>query len=279
MLPCQIFSVDSDSDGDDVEAFSGRDFWDVLEDVERLFRRCGINIASYEDPWSACLTSTGEVVGATVVGNAGYLDEDGEPEARPTIRFSVVVDDQVRRKGIARELVQGIVDAYPSEEFILEAWVINPHMVSLLTEFGFETMNDEWSLNSPMMTRQNPDEETRNLEREWHQTGDLATLQAWIRNILRRDPESEQLDPFRCGSCEEVSISTKTECSKCGIRICEKCQMSLDPDPMVGWCRVCGQLVCTRFIPNHNACSFAYYDLRATHGGGDHPYFICKTHD
>lgn len=152
MLPCQIFSIDPESDTDELEAFTGEDFWDLIESAERLFRECGINIASYEEPYSACVTSAGEVVGATVVGSVGYLDEDGEPEPRPTIRFSVVVDKKVRRKGIARELIRDIVNAY-SYEFELEAWVINPYMASLLTEFGFEPVGGEWSLNSPMMTK------------------------------------------------------------------------------------------------------------------------------
>ncbi len=52
--------------------------------------------------------------------------------------------------------------AYPSDDFLLEAWVVNPHIVTLLQGLGFEE-DGEWTPDNPFMRRPNPGENSSKL--------------------------------------------------------------------------------------------------------------------
>jgi ribosomal protein S18 acetylase RimI-like enzyme len=151
-LPCRIVSVSEDGDLEELEEVTDRDFYDVLDDVERLFRDTDIRIASYEQFHEACIGPNGEILGASV---AGLIP--GSTHGLPAVRFSVAVREDARRKGIARALIQRIIEQYPSGEFVLDVWVVNPYMAVLLEQLGFETEGGEWSQDSPMMYRYNPE--------------------------------------------------------------------------------------------------------------------------
>lgn len=117
---------------------------------DALFRTSQINLASYEDLHRVCVTDDGKVLGALAYGFTGE-----------TVRFSVAVDPAARRTGIARALVaeaihyfraelDEMLEAYALEHLDLEAWVVNPHMGTLLETMGFES-DGQWSQGNPMM--------------------------------------------------------------------------------------------------------------------------------
>jgi len=152
--PCEIWPI---NDGYDEDEFPGDlDYYEVLDQVDNLFKHARIRVASYEEPYEACMTEKGVVLGATVAGQTGGTDytPDGTPVY--TVRFSVVVSAAGRRKGIARRLVKSLVKDWESQAqmmdsyFLLEAWVVNPHMLPLLESEGFEG-DGEWSPDNPIM--------------------------------------------------------------------------------------------------------------------------------
>ena len=131
--------------------------WDP---TDMLFVQGGIRLASYEQPIFACIDPrTEQVYGAAVGGLAPGMP--GEPLE---YRFSLAVDPQARRRGIARALLRAIKEMYDSEAWTwaeahgapgveLVGWVVNPHMVSLLESEGFEA-DGTWSPENPYMRYQ-----------------------------------------------------------------------------------------------------------------------------
>lgn len=133
-----IYPIDEDK-GYEVIEDMGLDYYDVLDQAEVLFERSGVNLAPYEEPYAAYISST--VLGAIFAG--GYGDEFG------TVRFSVAVSPQARRKGVGRKLVKHLIkEARAQGVSRLEAWVINPHMALLLEDLDFV---GDWSQDSPHM--------------------------------------------------------------------------------------------------------------------------------
>src|SRR5579883_1869674 len=135
-LSCRIVSL---TDGEGV---------DHRVEARELFEDVGIRPESSEHLFQACVNEDGEVVAASTVGLYDETPDDGDPLRRPRWRFSVVVDEGWRRKGIARALVRGILDAYPRERFLLEGKVVSPHMAALLDDLGFlydDEHEEEWS--------------------------------------------------------------------------------------------------------------------------------------
>jgi GNAT superfamily N-acetyltransferase len=133
---CRILSL---TDGEGV---------DHRVEARELFEDVGIRPESGEHLFQACVNDDGEVVAASTVGLYDETPDDGDPLRRPRWRFSVVVDEAWRRKGIARALVRGILDAYPRERFLLEGKVVSPHMAALLDDLGFlydDEHEEEWS--------------------------------------------------------------------------------------------------------------------------------------
>ena len=118
--------------------------------AEALFHQAGIRLSSYEELYETAVNAEGETVGASSLGRRDLQWDEGEPHEE--LSFSVVVDPDERRQGIARALVQSILDAHPSASF--SPWVINPHMAALLEDMGFsaEGPGGEWSQDSPHMS-------------------------------------------------------------------------------------------------------------------------------
>lgn len=112
------------------ETLADVDGYDLMDKAEALFNKSGINISRSEELYEMALDGE-EVVGASVVGISN--NEEGER----TLRFSVAVSPSTRRQGVARKLIENIIDNNPDSK--LEAWVVNEEaMVPLLTKLGFD---------------------------------------------------------------------------------------------------------------------------------------------
>ena len=122
---------------------------------EELFGWRGVNIASYEESLFACVDEDGATLGALVAGLTPPHD------GRMDFRFSVAVDPDAERRGIARGLVHAAMKHYLAERDDwaqaygawpeMVAWVINPNMALLLEDLGFDSDGSEWSPDNPMM--------------------------------------------------------------------------------------------------------------------------------
>jgi GNAT superfamily N-acetyltransferase len=123
-----------------------------------LFHLTGIRIAGHEEPLFACVDKDGEPLGVAVGGLAPIGDYAFPAE----FRFSVAVDPDHHRKGIARALVRRLKDYYLASRAELAeaygvpwvemvAWVVNPHMAVLLEDEGFDTAGREWTEDTPHM--------------------------------------------------------------------------------------------------------------------------------
>ena len=96
-------------------------------DMSFFFEDNGIEKADYEDPYEVCVNASDEVVAASTFG---YRHDGLEGS------FSVVVEPEHRRTGVARLLVQRILDAHPGVEMV--PWVVSDEMARLLESLGFE---------------------------------------------------------------------------------------------------------------------------------------------
>lgn len=134
-LPCRIVSINQDGDslGED-----DHDLYEVLKEVEALFKHAGVRPDSNEEFFEACLAPDGRVLGASAVGLYDSTPDDADPLQRPRYSFSVAVDEAHRRKGIARALIESVLGSFQKDEVLLEGKVVNPHIVALLRELGFE---------------------------------------------------------------------------------------------------------------------------------------------
>ncbi len=141
--PCVIVNMGEEMDE---KLLQGRDYYDVLDEIETLFTSSGIRVSRDEEPYQICIEG-GVVKGATVVS----MRQD-EAEGI-VVRFSVAVEEESRRTGIAKELISSLMRDYKQlDGDMLEAWVVNPGMVPLLNSLGFEEPYPEWSENNPMFT-------------------------------------------------------------------------------------------------------------------------------
>jgi GNAT superfamily N-acetyltransferase len=119
-----------------------------------FFDDCGITPSDYETPFEVCVSPHGHVVGVSTFGYRPF--SDGYSEAS----FSVAVDADARRAGVARALVQSIIDQHPGVELV--PWVVSPGMAMLLERMGFDSDSRHgWSQDEPYMrlttpARQNP---------------------------------------------------------------------------------------------------------------------------
>lgn len=147
---CRVVHVSSayaDESEEDSEDFYGAGI--------DLFTECGIRFNSTSDV-VAVVVCRNEVVGAV---SLGYSKDEYEGTRYMTFSFDVVVDENWRRKQIARELVQTVIDeardlaeahGLPGK---FRVWVVNENVVPLLESFGFETESGGWSENRPHMHR------------------------------------------------------------------------------------------------------------------------------
>ena len=96
---CDVWSLEEDYD---MEYPGDRDVYDIMEDVDRLFRHAEIRPSSKEGQYLACLDDDGQVMGGGLFGTYGV----GGDEEHLTFTFSVVVSPLARRRGIAASLVR-----------------------------------------------------------------------------------------------------------------------------------------------------------------------------
>ncbi|RLB42427.1 MAG: hypothetical protein DRH30_04855 [Deltaproteobacteria bacterium] len=129
----------------------GIDLWATTDRADMLFDRAEIRFSSYEE------VRYGAVYGEDVVGAATLgMNRDGNGGCEFT--FSVVVDDEWQRQGIARYLVNTVMadasgEALSCEYAMFRVWVVDPRMALLLEDLGFESDGIEWTLDSPHMSR------------------------------------------------------------------------------------------------------------------------------
>jgi GNAT superfamily N-acetyltransferase len=148
---CDVWSLDEEDY--DMEYPGDRDVYDIMEDVDRLFRHAEVRPSSKEGQYLACLDDDGQVMGGGVFGTYGV----GGDEEYLTFTFSVVVSPLARRRGIAASLVREMEDyarmAGDSYELPvrMEAWVVNQNMAKLLDKLGFDSTGSrgEWSRQDP----------------------------------------------------------------------------------------------------------------------------------
>lgn len=83
----------------------------------------------------------GAFVGARLVGVAGFFMHDGDKARHRGQLWGVYVEPEARGRGIARQLVQAVIDHARRHVTILEAAVAvgNNHAESLYSALGFET--------------------------------------------------------------------------------------------------------------------------------------------
>jgi len=118
----------------------------ALDLAEDLFRRNGIRMGSIEKIRAIAFYKN-KVIGAASLGQ----HYDSTYECR-SYTFSVVVDDQWRRRGIAKNLIKTVMKeaSEDPDPHLFGVWVVNPHMIPLLESLGFEG-DGEWSQNNPHM--------------------------------------------------------------------------------------------------------------------------------
>jgi GNAT superfamily N-acetyltransferase len=149
---CTLVAVGEEGDEDLLDEL-GLDLWEAADDADALFRQMHIRPSSIEELKLAAVCD-GEVVGAATLG----VEQD---DVGPLYTFSVVVDPDWRRKGLARALIEDVIELAAEdaeargEGLAFRVWVVNPHMAKLLEEhFDFEPYDTtEWSLDTPHMQR------------------------------------------------------------------------------------------------------------------------------
>ena len=118
------------------------------DDAVLLLLDWGVNAAEYEKPFRVAVDGeTGEIVAALTFG----IDDEIEGFEKAT--FSVAVDPDHRRRGLARRLVEGLLENHRGVE--ITAWVIDAGMAALLLSIGFEAdgRNGWWTPDDPYMRR------------------------------------------------------------------------------------------------------------------------------
>ena len=130
----------------------GEDEWSHEGDALNLMEDSGVNVHPDEEPWLVAVTKKGELIGAIVAREEGAWSEK--------IRFSVAVDEDHRRMGVAINMMQALVEyvetvaAARQTSVELQAWVVNPNMGTLLLEhMEFEEDYPGWSPDNPFMRR------------------------------------------------------------------------------------------------------------------------------
>ncbi|KKW13001.1 MAG: hypothetical protein UY48_C0006G0054 [Candidatus Gottesmanbacteria bacterium GW2011_GWB1_49_7] len=113
---------------------------DYAGTIRDLFAENYMAIAPYEHPYEALVNEDGDILGASTFGFR-HRDEGS---------FSITVTPDARRQGVAKKLVQSIVDQHKNTT--LRPWVVNPVMAHLLEGMGFEP-DGEWSQDNPYMER------------------------------------------------------------------------------------------------------------------------------
>lgn len=104
---------------------------DDFEALDQILKGSGINILNDKELDTVVLND-GEIVGSLWVGRG-----------REDMTFDIVVSDNCRRKGIAKQLIKNIIQTYKfdregyGENYKLIGDVVNPYLVPYLQKTGF----------------------------------------------------------------------------------------------------------------------------------------------
>jgi GNAT superfamily N-acetyltransferase len=126
------FDEDADYDEEDSPEFPS---------VESLFEGSGIRMMFKDQPYSACVTKDGNVVGALVAHQDGYWEWGEEPI--PVYYFSRVVSPSCQGKGIAKKLLADFMLNYRG--CIIKSETHNRVLDNSLLAAGFR---EEWEESS-----------------------------------------------------------------------------------------------------------------------------------
>lgn len=149
---CAVYPLGEEALEGEIEYPDDADPYTLMDAAERLFDQMEINFSRIEELKYACIEPDGTVIGALVAGH------EATDQAEMEVTFSVVVDPKSRRQGIARSLVQALIDEKQADAadftVLLHAWVVNSNMARLLETMGFEhTGSGEWSPEDPYYER------------------------------------------------------------------------------------------------------------------------------
>lgn len=132
-MSARIVAIDADAAEFDDEAE------DWHGEAYDLFDEARIHLYRYQEP------VLGVVEGDYLVAALAAGPPHGDPHMG--MSFSVVVDPEHRRKGLARALIEDFVEYCTFEGFPVEAQVVNEEaMVPLLTELGFTAEGHDSSM-------------------------------------------------------------------------------------------------------------------------------------
>jgi len=126
-----IYNLNADYEEDDPE----------FPNVRPLFEGSGIRMMFKDQPYSACVTSDGNVVGALVAHQDGYWEWGDEPVE--VYYFSRVVSPSCQGKGIAKKLLAGFMSRH--RDCIIKSETYNRVLDSSLLTAGFR---EEWEESS-----------------------------------------------------------------------------------------------------------------------------------
>lgn len=147
-MNCEIFYLNDDN-ADSFEEQTELDYYEVAEEAEQLFKRSSVNLMLRESIYTVCINGD-KVEGALSLHTLGMNSITGNI----AVSFSVAVEPDTRRQGIARALLKRALEDFPSDQFDIEVRVINPNIVALLTQMGFLPLDGgQWSPTTPTMFR------------------------------------------------------------------------------------------------------------------------------
>lgn len=110
-------------------------------DVSSLFEGSGIRMVYKDQPYSACVTEDGNVVGALVTHQDGYFEWGEEPI--PVYYFSRVVSPSCQGRGIAKKLLADFMSSH--RDCIIKSETYNRVLDNSLLASGFR---EEWEESS-----------------------------------------------------------------------------------------------------------------------------------
>jgi|GEM_PF-4468419 len=146
-MDCKIYFLNDDN-ADYFEEQTGLDYYEVVEHAEQLFKKVNVNLMLRESIYLVCMNDE-TVEGALSLHTMG-MTESGKIE----VSFSVAVDPNTRRQGIARALLQHALEDFPADQFEIQVRVVNPLIVKLMIEMGFDTIDGEdWTPYNQSMRR------------------------------------------------------------------------------------------------------------------------------
>jgi hypothetical protein len=137
LCDCRVIRNPSafDEDAFDEDYYSDEE--EPFPSIESLFEGSGIRMMFKDQPYSACVTDEGRVVGALVAHQDGYWEWGEEPV--PIYYFSRVVSPTCRNAGIAKKLLSDFMSS--NRGSIIKSETYNRVLDHSLISSGFR---EEW---------------------------------------------------------------------------------------------------------------------------------------